>query len=118
MLQEYQRALRASEARFRTLIEKNADGILVVCRDGVVVYGNPAAQALLGRGADQLVGQVFGVPVQPGETTAEIDVVREGEPVVAEMRVSEMEWEGRPAYIASLRDITERKRARESPPVL
>src|SRR5262245_24912988 len=113
MLHEYQRALVASEARFRTLIEKNADGLLVVRRDGVIDYVNQAAEALLGRPAGELVGQMFGVPVGPGETT-EIDVVRGGSLRVAEMRVVQIDWEGEPAFLASLRDTTERKRARDA----
>ncbi|WP_143308181.1 ATP-binding protein, partial [Candidatus Entotheonella palauensis] len=48
-----------------------------------------------------------------GETT-ELDIVRRGgDLVVAEMRVVETEWESEAAYLASLRDISERKRAEE-----
>ncbi|HER20016.1 MAG TPA: PAS domain S-box protein, partial [Chromatiales bacterium] len=34
--------------------------------------------------------------------------------LVAEMRVAESEWEGEPVYLASLRDVTARKRAEEA----
>src|SRR5690349_12553100 len=88
------RALQVSEARFRNTIEKNADGVIVVSRSGVLRFVNPAAEALLGRTASQLLGQMFGVPVIPGETT-EIDILRGGRPErVAEMRVAEIDWEG------------------------
>jgi signal transduction histidine kinase/ActR/RegA family two-component response regulator len=57
---------------------------------------------------------LFGFPVIAGETM-EIDVLRVGgETAVAEMRVVETEWEGEPAFLASLRDITDRKRAEEA----
>jgi signal transduction histidine kinase len=109
-----QRALEASEARFRNIIEKNADGVLVVGRSGVIRFVNPAAESLLGRPADQLLGQMFGVPVTPGETT-EIDILRGGRPgCVAEMRLVEIDWEGEVAYLASLRDVTERKQAADA----
>ncbi|HZT80934.1 MAG TPA: ATP-binding protein, partial [Gemmataceae bacterium] len=111
---DLRQALRASEARFRNTIEKNADGILIVGRDGAIRFANPAAEVLLGRRGGQLVGHVFGIPVIPGETT-EIDLLHGGAPAgVAEMRVVEIDWEGRPAYLASLRDVTERKRSAEA----
>src|SRR5579885_2066920 len=101
---DLRQALRASEARFRNTIEKNADGILIVGRDGAIRFANPAAEVLLGRRGGQLVGHVFGIPVIPGETT-EIDLLHGGAPAgVAEMRVVEIDWEGRPAYLASRRD--------------
>jgi signal transduction histidine kinase len=89
---------------------RNADAIVVVDPGGVVRFGNPAAEALFGRRAADLVGAPFGFPLVIGETT-EIDVVGPGgEVLVAEMRMVETEWEGAPALLAVLRDISERKR--------
>ncbi len=106
-------ALEASEARFRNIIERNGDGILVVQPDGMIRYVNPAATRLLQRSADQLVGSPFGIPIIPGETT-EVDLpLSEGGVRVAEMRVDESEWEGERALLASLRDISDRKRLEE-----
>jgi signal transduction histidine kinase/CheY-like chemotaxis protein len=115
MLEEFQRALAASEARFRNLIEKIADGVVVVSTDGIIRYVNPAAQALLGRCGGELVGALFGRPLTVGET-AEIDLCKAPLPrkapfPLAEMRVVEIEWEGQPAFLATLHDITERKEA-------
>jgi signal transduction histidine kinase len=115
MTEDYKRALAASEARFRNLIEKTADGVVVVSADGVIRYVNPAAEALLGRRSCELTGALFGRPLTAGEI-AEIDLCpaphgdRLNYPVV-EMRVVEIEWEGQPAFLATLRDITERKEA-------
>jgi signal transduction histidine kinase len=106
-------ALEASESRFRNLIENNADGILVVRPDGMIRYANPAATVLLNRPAAELVGQYFGIPIIAGGTT-EIDLpFQDGEVGVAEMRVVDTEWEGEPALMASLRDISDRKRLEE-----
>jgi len=109
-LERRSRELQAAEARFRNLIVRNADAIVVVDGGGVVRFCNPAAEALFGRRAADLVGAAFGFPLVIGETT-EIDVVgAAGEELVAEMRVVETEWEGEPALLAVLRDISERKR--------
>lgn len=98
-----------SEARLRNIIEKNADGIIIVDQKGKVCFVNPAVESFFGRKAEGLVGELFGFPVVAGET-AEVDIVRKGgERIVAEMRVVETEWDGEKAYLASLRDITERK---------
>ena len=103
-------ALALSEVRFRNMIEKDADGIIIVDSNGVVRFANPAAGVLFSCKTEEFLGQLFGFPVVAGETT-EIDIVhgKAGE-IIAEMRVVEMDWEGERAYLASLRDITERKR--------
>lgn len=100
-------ALSAGEARFRDLIEKAADGVLVLRPDGVIVYANPAAGELLGQKPAALVGMMFGTPVTPGEP-AELDLAAGA--VAAELRSSEVNWEGGRAFLATLRDVTERRR--------
>ncbi len=103
------RALEASEARFRAIVHRNADGVVVVGTNGVIRYVNPAAETLLGRPANRLVGQMFGVPVAPGEAT-EVELLKsDGAQCVAEMRIVETQWQGQCAFLATLRDVTERK---------
>lgn len=112
-------ALRDSEARYRGIIESNADAVVIVDREGIVHFINPAAEILFGRTADELIHQQFGFPVVLGET-AEVEIISALTTDtaiamnIAEMRVVETEWEGQMAYLASLRDITERKRAEEA----
>ncbi len=109
-----QEALRASELRFHKIIQNSADGVLVVDWHGTIRFANPAAEKILARPAAQIVGQPFGVPLTIGQIT-DIDVPRgDGRPVLAEMRVTQTTWEGGPAYLATLRDVTEQRRARES----
>ena len=107
-------AIEAVEARFRDLIEAAADGVIVVGRDGTIAFANPAACALMGRPPHDLAGRPFGIPVVPGETT-EVDILRgDGTVRVAEMRTATTAWRGERAHLASLRDVTERKRAEEA----
>ena len=96
------------------IIESLTDGIIIVDTNGIVRFVNPAATALFGRKAEDFVGQVFGSPVVAGETV-EIDILGRGgkKTAVAEMRVAERNWDGGKAYIASLRDVTDRKRTEE-----
>ena len=113
VVQQLQRALSHTEEQLRSLILHNADGILIIDAQGVVRFANPAAALLLMRPSADLVGQPFGFPIVPGEAT-EIDVLRAGAlPGSAEMRVMETVWDGELAFVASLRDVTERKLAEE-----
>jgi signal transduction histidine kinase len=104
--------LAQSEARFRDIIERNADAIVVVDREGVIRFVNDQAVKLFGRKRQPMLGTPFGFPLVAGETT-ELDLLRDRDPVVVEMRVVESQWQGESACIASLRDITERKGAEQ-----
>lgn len=95
----------------RRLIESNLDGLLVVGAGGHVVFANPAAEQLFGRPPGGLHGKPFGYPIG-GDERAELDVLVDGRvPRNVEMRVVPFEWELRPCFLASLRDVTDRKRA-------
>lgn len=105
--QQAEDRLRATDASFRQAIAGNADGIVVVRQDGVVRFANAAAEQLLGRGPGEMEGALFPFPLVEG---AEIEISRDGgRSAIAEMRIVELEWEGAPACLATLRDITKRK---------
>jgi signal transduction histidine kinase len=94
---------------FELLIEKNADGIIVVDQCGTVLFANPAAEEIFDRPFRELVGSPIGLPLTAGKTV-EISVLRpDGQRIDAEMRVVETIWSGRPVLLASLRDITTRR---------
>jgi PAS domain S-box-containing protein len=52
-------ALRASEARFRTIFEESVIGIALLGPDGQIVACNPALQAMLGYSEEELCGTMF-----------------------------------------------------------
>lgn len=106
--------LEASEANYRNLLDRNADGFVVVDGDTIVKYINPAGETLLGTDKGSLLGRPFAFPVFGYERT-EVTIERpEGGTAVAEMRVMEATWEGQKAWLASLRDITVRKHAEDT----
>jgi signal transduction histidine kinase len=106
--QHLREELVRSEARFRDVIERNADAIVVVDARGVVRFANTMATKLFAGIGHELVDSPFGFPLV-AEETIEVDLLSDGAPHVAEMRVVESKWEGETAYIASLRDVTDRK---------
>src|SRR5207302_349092 len=74
---------------------------------------NAMATKLFDTDRANLLNTPFGFPVVVGDTT-EIDLRSEEGPRCAEMRVVQSEWEGATAYIASLRAVTERRRAEQN----
>jgi len=104
---------RSPQAALRQIVERLADGVVIVSREGLIRFANPAAERLFGRNAAELVGQEFGHPLSSSDAT-EIEIVhRDGRPVLSELRVVDATWEDEPAMLVSLRDVTDRKVAEE-----
>lgn len=104
-IEECEAALEEQEARFRNVIDRNADGIVVVDAEGLIRYANVRAERIFNANPARLVGTPFGLPLTVGEAT-ELDVVVEGAPRVVEMCVTDSTWDGEPVRIAQLHDVT------------
>lgn len=104
---------RQSEAKFRTLIEDSPEAMMVLDTMGKVYHLNPAAESLFGKTSDELIGRYHDLPVG-GQGSSEVKIEIEGQsPRTAEVFVARTEWEGKPAFLMSLRDVTDRKQAEE-----
>jgi PAS domain S-box-containing protein len=137
--QEYaaQQVIRDSSALIETILGTVVDGIITVrARGALLTTVNPAAEAMFGYAAADLVGQPFsllipaltgdlaawfldglqGASARPGLGSArEIQGRRQdGSSFLMEMMVSEMVLGGERHYTAVLRDITARKQAEEA----
>jgi PAS domain S-box-containing protein len=105
--------LKTSKASFHNIVEKSADGIIILDSNGIVQFANHSTEAIFGHKTEELVGEQFGFPIVAGEVM-ELNVIRQNrKPGIAEMRVVETQWENQRAWLALLRDITERKEAEE-----
>ena len=102
-----------SEERLRDIVDRLADGVVMLDGNGTIRFANPAAEELFGRTLEELAGSDFGFPSMLGDS-GEIEVVRPGgASVTAELRVVETKWDGDEVRLVSIRDITDRKRAAE-----
>ena len=97
-------------ARFESLIRDNADAILVLDAGGRVIFANPAAGELFRRNPASLVGSDLGIPVDTAESAEIVIGRRDGSDTVADMRIMRTYWDGEQAFLATLRDISVRKR--------
>jgi signal transduction histidine kinase len=103
--------LQQSERQVQQVIRASVDAMVVVDAAGLIRFANPAAEELFDQPLDSLLDSKFAFPAIPGKTL-EVDCPRRtGEIRTAEMRVSELSWQGHSASLASLRDITERNKA-------
>lgn len=130
--QRAEEALRQSEARFRELIEKAPEAILIQTQ-GRVVFLNPAACTLLGvESADRLIGQsvmsfipsgsrskvqqqiMLVVEQQMAGVLSEEEWIRaDGVPVKVEVIAAPFVYERQKGSLVFARDLTERKMLEE-----
>lgn len=106
--------LQASEAKYRIMLENNADAILVIGPDNTVYFANQAALDLFGSRSEELIGSHFDFPVTVGDIK-DIEIAnRGGDTATAEIRVVETTWGDERARLATLRDVTGRKRMEQA----
>jgi len=112
-LAEAHTRLLAQEERFKSIVERSVDGVIVLDPQGWILFANSAAESIFGRSREELIGVDFGYPTVAGENT-EIDFLRPNEePGTAEMRVVETTWEGENALLVLIRDVTHRRASEE-----
>ena len=96
--------------QMETLIDASPDGMLIVDRQRMVRFANAAALSLLGKTRDEVVGRLFPHPLTPGRATELRLPAGADDETLAEMRTAEIEWKGGPAWLASIRDVSELKK--------
>jgi len=125
-------ALRESEKRYRLVVDSAAEAI-IVAQDGMLRLVNPMAVAMTGLSEQELMSKPFPAFVHPDDRAMVVDTYQRrlrGEAVPAryafrllakdgiikwmEIVAVAIDWEGRPATLNFLTDITERRRAEEA----
>jgi signal transduction histidine kinase len=87
--------------------------MVVLDGNGIVKYANPAALELFDLSAREMCGKLLGSPVVK-QQPIDMDVIRGFKEVAAaEMRMVEVEWEGRQCHLISFRDVSRHVRLEE-----
>lgn len=130
MIQErYESALSASEARYRKLVDSATQGICVL-QDGAFRFVNPKAQELLGYSTAELLNQPALPFIHPNDQAKvkinhaqRMDGQGEGMTYAVQLKTGHrgwrwieisgvlFEWQGQPATLNFLNDVTERRQA-------
>ena len=125
-------ALRTSEERFQKLVETAGAGIMIVASQGKIKYANPAIERVTGRTLSELQTMEVSDIVHPensGDVQDRISRLLQGEQITfpfrqrivqangderwVESSATVIEYEGEPAVLGVLLDITDRVRTEE-----
>ncbi|HET9300654.1 MAG TPA: GAF domain-containing protein, partial [Candidatus Polarisedimenticolaceae bacterium] len=123
--------LKESEDRYRRLLERIQDGVAII-QDGKLAYSNLVFATMVGDTPEGLVGADFRELVPPEDRRDLSDryrrwqeaqsvsgvlesrlLTRSGAIVLVSLRAGSVEYRGRPAVIATIRDITRERRMEE-----
>ena len=121
--------LKESEARVRTLLEQNGDGVAVLL-DGHVAYSNPAMTKMFGYDAEEFVSLDPLALIAPRHRARAIERItgitsgdsvtglneyegerKDGTTFPLEVMSRRILRDGRPALLSTMRDLTEKKKA-------
>jgi diguanylate cyclase (GGDEF)-like protein/PAS domain S-box-containing protein len=128
MLREKSRALIESELKYRTLVEQSLEGI-VILQDGIIKFANPTLLRILNYSEHEILGKDILRYLYPddrnllyenlrklhdnqlSESPLELRMAhRNEERIYMEVLLKLIQYEGRPAILVTLRNITERKK--------
>jgi PAS domain S-box-containing protein len=123
--------LLESEARYRTLVE-NANDAIIVAQEGLLKFANRRTSEITGYSHEEIAGKPFAGFIHPDDRQMVVNnyasrlrgekvpknyvfriVGKTGKEVWAEINAVLIQWQGRPATLNFLSDITERKQAEE-----
>ena len=122
-------ALRQSEEKYRDVVERATDGIVII-QEGLIRYANRQLAAMAGLSPAEIIGTSFDKYVHPKSLPQVMEfyrrrvagqhappvyetvlMSRSGEPIHAELNAGLITYEGKPADLVIVRNTTERIRA-------
>jgi PAS domain S-box-containing protein/putative nucleotidyltransferase with HDIG domain len=126
-----EKALQKSEEKYRSLVE-NANEAIVVVQDGMLKFFNPMTSEMTGYSEEELTSSPFPEFIHPDDRDKMVDNygkrlegaflpsrysfrinTKEGKTRWVEISAVMIDWEGKPATLNFLTDITERKQTQE-----
>ncbi|MBF0104250.1 MAG: response regulator [Deltaproteobacteria bacterium] len=97
----------AEEKKFKHIIDKNLDAMVVLNEGKKILFVNDAAERLFDETQTALLNQNFEYPVEINKNI-QIEILQKtGKKVVGEIRASHIEWEKKNDILVTIRDVTE-----------
>ena len=125
-------ALRESEEKYRNVVERANDAIIII-QDGLIKYFNPSAEAMFDVTFDEVVDTPFAPYIESEDLPMMLDRYtrrmaggdvpsiyevsvrhRDSSQMNIEINAGLTTYEGRPADLVVIRNVTERKQAEEA----
>ncbi|MBI5206938.1 MAG: PAS domain-containing protein, partial [Candidatus Firestonebacteria bacterium] len=101
--------LKNSINSFESIVTKNADGIIIINTENIILYINSTAEKFIGNKNGNLVGTKLDYSCY-SDKFIEIDITRNnGLKGTGEISLIETTWNRQKTYLVTIRDITERK---------
>jgi len=130
---ESQKALIASEVKYRSLVNNLMEGLIILDFNGNTLYTNPAVQRILGypeSGTNQFIGRNMAELLHPDslkDAVKDLALVKEGEASKVEYKIllhdgstgwieakgTKIDYEGQEADMVICHDITDQKLAKQ-----
>ncbi len=126
-LRESRQKLRESEEKYRLLVE-NANDVILIIQEGYIRFHNPRAEEVSGYTGEELRARPFTDYIHPDDREVVLERQRmrmagissgiysfrccskSGEDIWTETDAVQIQWEGKAAILAILRDITLQRR--------
>jgi len=119
--------LRRSEEKYRSLVD-NANDAIFVAQDERIKFANPRAKKMTGYSEEELVGTSFVNLIHPADRDMVLDrhkrrlageelpdtyfftlISKSGQELTVQLNTIVITWQGRPATLGFLRDMTQQK---------
>jgi PAS domain S-box-containing protein len=106
-------ALQESEQHLQTIVSQSSDGIVILNQQGKIVFANPAAEKIFNLHIGELKNVELGIPITINRPFEMDFLTNKGKIKIAEVLVTQIEWDNQMSYLTSIRDITDRKQVEE-----
>ncbi|BBC22610.1 PAS domain S-box protein [Pseudanabaena sp. ABRG5-3] len=106
-------ALQESEQHLQTIVSQSSDGIVILNQEGKIVFANPAAEKIFNLHIGELKDVELGIPITIDRPFEMDFLTNKGKIKIAEVLVTQIEWDNQMSYLTSIRDITDRKQVEE-----
>lgn len=106
-------ALQESEKHLQTIVNQSSDGIIILSQQGKIVFANPAAEKIFNLHIGELKDVELGIPITIDHPFEMDFLTKSGKIKIAEVLVTQIEWDNQMSYLTSIRDITDRKQVEE-----
>lgn len=109
-LEKNYRIIAKQEERFKKLIESNPDAIFILDENKTILFMNPAAKTILSNSSEHNLSLGEKFTIRPNSSGEVLLTTNNGEFKIFDLVQVEILWDEANAVLASLRDISDRKR--------